>query len=90
MTASTSTPASAYHAQELLTAWTAGNSDKLQIAADGISTAGDEPSTAFENEKLELLREIAAVLQGKWNWIQPEEQPDVKVSLDLLRHLASA
>jgi hypothetical protein len=85
-------PASEERARILLSAWNSGDLGRLREALTGdwtsIQPAGRPPSAPKEQERIEMLATIAEAMR---NWLRrggdaPEE--DLKVSMQLLRHLA--
>ena len=77
---------SGHCARLLLAAWNTADLSRLRSALD--LAEGVQPSRLpySEQERLELLHEIAAMIR---QWMQRQRTgEDLKASLDLLRHLA--
>jgi len=72
----------------LLSAWNSGELARLESALTELGRAVTAPSLSCEAERMEMVSEIAATIQG---WIdRSRNQTDLEMSLRLLRHLASS
>jgi hypothetical protein len=75
-------------ARSLLSAWNTGDLAGLEAALRQANAAGQTTLSSGEEERMELVREIAGCIQ-MWlrgvRWTQPA---DLGTHLDLLRHLA--
>jgi hypothetical protein len=75
-------------ARKLLAAWNSGDLARLEAALSTIPES--EASSAGEEERFELLREVARNIRGWVDEASEDRQSELKMSLGLLRHLARA
>src|SRR5262249_8934195 len=75
-------------ARLLLAAWNTGNLAGLETALRQASEASQAELSPCEEERMELVREIAGGIRNWMRGVREGKPSDLNVHLDLLRHLA--
>jgi len=88
MTQPKSLSASERCARMLLAAWNMGDLAALEAALRQTSVANNTELSSSEEERMELVREIAGAIQMWLRGVRSERPADLTIHLELLRHLA--
>jgi hypothetical protein len=76
------------YARLLLTAWDKQEATEFQAILQGIPFPGEEPLSSAEQERLDLIQDMASSLPLWRSSTQGEYEANLRAALSLMRHLA--